>query len=93
MAQIGLSPDEELQIKTICEYLFFDQYKDYVTYNRFEQCFQPLFNNVEISIDQVFKSIVGPKKKYLNYPRFINSYLNYKNNESVCYLYNYQHIQ
>ena len=83
MAQIGLSPDEELQIKTICEYLFFDQYKDYVTYNRFEQCFQPLFNNVEISIDQVFKSIVGPKKKYLNYPRFINSYLNYKNNQET----------
>ena len=44
MTNLGLSPEEENQLKTISEYLFFDQFKDFVTYNRFEQCFQPLFN-------------------------------------------------
>ena len=80
MSKLGLSPEEDLNLKTIAEYLFFDEYKDYVTYNRFEQCFQPLFNDIKISIDKVFKSIVGEKKKYLNYPRLVHSYLEYKNN-------------
>ena len=80
MNKLGLTPEEELNLKTISEYLFFDEYKEYVTYNRFEQCFQPLFNNIEISIDKVFKSIIGEKKKYLNYPRLVNAYLEYKNN-------------
>ena len=81
MSQLGLSPEEEIQLKTICEYLFFDQFKDYVTYNRFEQCFQPLFNNISISMDKVFKSISGEKKKYINYQRLINSFLLYKDND------------
>ena len=81
MTNLGLSPEEENQLKTISEYLFFDQFKDFVTYNRFEQCFQPLFNNIPISIDKVFKSICGEKKKYINYQRFVNSYLLYKNND------------
>ena len=81
MSNLGLNPEEENKLKTITEYLFFDEFKDYVTYNRFEQCFQPLFNNVQISIDKVFKSIVGEKKKYINYPRFVNAYLLYKNND------------
>ena len=81
MAKLGLSPEEENQLKTISEYLFFDEFKDFVTYNRFEQCFQPLFNNVPISIDKVFKSICGEKKKYLNYQRLVKSYLLYKNKD------------
>ena len=85
MSKLGLSPEEELKLKTICEYLFFDEYKDYVTYNRFEQCFQPLFNNIKISIDKVFKTIVGEKKKYLNYPRLVNAYLQYmQNSQSIA---------
>ena len=81
MSKLGLSPEEEIQIKTICEYLFFDEFKDYVSYNRFEQCFQPLFNNIQISMDKVFKSICGEKKKYINYQRLINAYLLYKGND------------
>ena len=81
MTNLGLSPEEENQLKTISEYLFFDQFKDFVTYNRFEQCFQPLFNNIPISMDKVFKSICGEKKKYLNYQRLVKSYLLYKNND------------
>ena len=81
MSKLGLTPEEETKLKTICEYLFFDQYKEHVTYNRFEQCFQPLFNNIKISIYEVFKNIVGPKRKYLNYSRFVNSYLLWKVND------------
>ena len=81
MSKLGLSPEEENQLKTISEYLFFDQFKEFVTYNRFEQCFQPLFNNVQISIDKVFKNICGEKKKYLNYQRLVNSYILYKKND------------
>ena len=43
--------------------------------------FQPLFNNAQISIDTVFKSISGEKKKYIIYPRFVNAYILYKNND------------
>ena len=81
MDKLGLTQEEENQLKTICEYLFLDQYNDFVNYNRFEQCFQPLFNNISISIFQVFKSIVGEKKKYINYPRFVNSFLLFKSND------------
>ena len=81
MSKLGLSPEEENQLKTISEYLFFDQFKDYVTYNRFEQCFQPLFNNIPISMDKVFKSICGEKKKYINYQRLVKSYLLFKSND------------
>ena len=80
MSKLGLTPEEENKLKTISEYLFFDQFKDFTTYTRFEQCFQPLFNNIQISMDKVFKSICGEKKKYINYPRLLNAYLLYKNN-------------
>ena len=66
MEKLGLTKEEENELKTINEYLFLDQFNDYATYNRFEQCFQPLFNNIPISIDKVFKSIAGEKKKYIN---------------------------
>ena len=81
MSKLGLTPEEENKLKTISEYLFFDQFKDFTTYTRFEQCFQPLFNNIQISMDKVFKSICGEKKKYINYPRLLNAYLLYKNND------------
>ena len=63
MSKIGLTPEEESNLKTICEYLFFDQFSEYATYPRFEQCFQPLFNSISLSIDKVFKEISGEKKK------------------------------
>jgi hypothetical protein len=63
MAQINISENEFNKIKTICEFLFFDQYQDTATFPRFEQCFQPLFNNISISMETVFKDICGEKKK------------------------------
>ena len=72
--------DDQLKIKTLCDFLFFDQFHDTATFPRFEQCFQPLFNNIKnISMETVFKDICGPKKKYITYKRFAKAYLNHKN--------------
>ena len=92
MSKLGLSSDEEEILKTICEYLFFDQYTYSATFQRFEQCFQPLFisntnleknnksNSSIISTETIFKEICGPKKKYITSKRILKSYLEYKNN-------------
>ena len=72
MSKIGLTSEEEETLKTICEYLFFDQYTNSATFQRFEQCFQPLIiyqnknqksNSPKISMDAIFKEICGPKNK------------------------------
>ena len=73
-----LNEIEEMQLKTICEYLFFDQFKDYASFPRFEKCFQPLFNSTNITLDSVYKEICGPKKKYINYPRMLSAFKKYK---------------
>ena len=52
---MNLNEVEEIQLKTICEYLFFDQFKDYASFPRFEQCFKPLFNSTNITLDSVYK--------------------------------------
>ena len=79
MSELGLNSEEEESIKTICEYLFFDQYSNSVSFERFEKCLQPLFaSKNSFSMDEIFKQICGPKKKYITYHRFLKSYLNYK---------------
>ena len=77
--KLGLTEEEEISINTICEYLFFDQYKKYSSFIRFERCFQPLFSNDQkFDSETVFKELCGTKKKYLNYKRFVSAYLKYK---------------
>ena len=74
---------EYMQIKTICEFLFFDQYTETASFTRFEKCFQPLFNNIDnISFLKIFKDISGAKKKYITYKRFIKAFLLYKQHKS-----------
>ena len=80
---LGLSQLEEVQLKTICEYLFFDQFREYASFPRFEQCFQPLFNEANLPLDSIYKEICGPKKKYINYPRLVNAYLKYKSQHNI----------
>ena len=72
-----------MKIKTLCDFLFFDQFQETATFLRFEQCFQPLFNNVKISIQTVFKDICGPKKKYITYKRFAKAYRNHINGNDI----------
>ena len=69
----------QIKIKTICEFLFIDRFQDTATFPRFEKCFQPLFNNKNISMLKVFKEICGPKKKYITYKRLSKAYLNHLN--------------
>ena len=77
--KLGLSEIELNKIITICEYLFFDQFSEMATYSRFERCFQPLFSQESnLELDKIFQEICGPKKKYLNFKRFVSSFLKYK---------------
>ena len=81
--KLGLSEEEQIKINTICDYLFFDQFSETATYLRFERCFQPLFSEEDnIELDDLFQEICGYKKKYLNYKRFLSSYLKYKENKT-----------
>ena len=79
--KLGSNEVEDIQLKTICEYLFFDQFKDYASFPRFEKCFQPLFNSTNISLDSVFKEICGTKRKYINYPRIVSAFQKYKSGQ------------
>ena len=49
------------------------------TFQRFEQCFGPLVQSLNISLSKVYKEICGEKKKYITFRRLISSYLKYKN--------------
>ena len=71
--------DIEIKIKTICEFLFIDRFQETASFPRFEMCFQPLFNNKNISMLKIFKEICGPKKKYITYKRFGKAFLNHLN--------------
>ena len=83
MEEEEIYDDEELlKIKTICDFLFFDRYQENATFLRFEKCFQPLFNNINISMEKVFKEICGYKKKYITFKRFAKAYLSYINNKA-----------
>ena len=77
--KLGLSKEEQEKINMICEYLLFDQFTEVATFLRFERCFQPLFRDEDnLDLENLFKELCGPKKKYLNYKRFVSSYLKYK---------------
>ena len=81
--KLGLSQEEDKKIKLICEYLFFDQFTEVATYRRFERCFQPLLSDEpDLDLENLFKELCGPKRKYLNYKRFVNSYLKYKEDKA-----------
>ena len=82
MKKLDSKYEDQIRIKTLCEFLFSDQFGQTATFNRFELCFKPLFNNIEISLDEVFKYICGRKKKYITYKRFAKAYLEFTN--GIC---------
>ena len=80
MKKLDSNIKDQTRIKTLCEFLFSNQFEQTATFNRFELCFKPLFNNIDnISFDAVFKYICGPKKKYITYKRFAKAYLEFIN--------------
>ena len=77
----GLTTKEAINLKTLCEFLFYDNYQYWATFSRFEKCFQPLFNNININLYEVFTGIAGKQKKYITYKRFLRAFLKYKKKE------------
>ena len=80
MLKINLTQEELNKLKTVCDYLFFDQYKENSTFSNFEKCFAFLVYGKKISLEKVFKEICGDKRKYITFPRMLKAYLLYKNN-------------
>ena len=83
-----LNPEDDLKLKTICEYLFFDHLKNEASYPRFEQCFQPLFSNSEISMLSIFSEIAGEKRKYITFPRLVKAYQNRTQSNNLNFFFN-----
>ncbi|MCQ2819532.1 MAG: C2 family cysteine protease, partial [archaeon] len=78
----NLTQKELDQLKVIADFLFFDEYQNKASYPQFEKTFGMFFKEAEIYLENVFKELCGPKKKYLTFPRLIRAYLDYKNNKS-----------
>ena len=79
----SIEEKELTNIKTVCEYLFFDQFKDTASFQGFERAFSCLFPKTNIEFDKVFKEICGDKKKYITFRRFVRTYINYKKKEGI----------
>jgi hypothetical protein len=82
-----IKADEEEKLRTICEFLFFDHLKNEATFPRFEQCFQPLFPDTDISMLSIFTEIAGEKRKYITFPRFVNAYKNRSKSKNLNFFY------
>ena len=80
---IKINEEDQIIIKTICDFLFYDQYGESASFSRFERCFQPLFNNISISLEKVFIEICGKNKKYITYKRFAKAYIDYLNTKNL----------
>ena len=78
-----IKSEEDLKLRTLCEFLFFDHLKNEATFPRFEQCFQPLFPDSELSMLAVFTEITGEKRKYITFPRFVNSFKNRNSSQNL----------
>ena len=70
-----LTDNDINKIRTICEFIFFDQFKDSCTYESFEKLFSLCFIGDDISLNKVFIEIIGEKRKYLTFPRLIRAYM------------------
>ncbi len=86
---LKISPEYFEKIKIICDFLFFDQYKDMASFPRFEECFGTLTTGKETDLTEVFKQIVGERKKYITFRRMIKAYINWKKKISENYSFNY----
>ena len=82
-----LNPEEDLKLKTICEFLFFDRLKNEAPFPRFEQCFQPLFTDTNISMLSIFTLIAGEKRKYITFPRLIKAYQNRSSSKDLNFFF------
>ena len=64
--KIALDEKDFTKIKVLCDFLFFDQYKNSASFPRFQHAFAPLVKNTEIDLFEAFKKLCGEKKKIFN---------------------------
>ena len=81
MPQIDIPENILDKLRILCDFLFFDQYKDMATFPRFEECFSVITKEMNINLENVFKDLCGEKRKYITFRRFIKGYLKYTKNE------------
>ena len=82
-----MKQDDDIKLRTVCEFLFFDHLKNEATFPRFEQCFQPLFPEHEFSILSLFTEIAGEKRKYITFPRFVKAYQNRNKSQNLQFFF------
>ena len=82
-----IKTEEDEKLRTLCEFLFFDHLKNEATFPRFEQCFQPLFPDTDMSMLSIFTEIAGEKRKYITFPRFVNAYKNRAKSRNLNYFF------
>ena len=82
-----IKTEEDEKLRTLCEFLFFDHLKNEATFPRFEQCFQPLFPDSDISMLSIFTEITGEKRKYITFPRFVNAYKDRAKSKNLNYFF------
>ena len=83
MTQLDIPENTLDKLRVLCDFLFFDQYKDMATFPRFEECFSGITKEMNLKLENVFKDLCGEKRKYITFRRFLKGYLNYiKNNVS-----------
>ena len=79
MSSIDITEEEFEKVKTLSDFVFFDEYQNKASYPQFEKTFGAFLNSEEISLEKAFKDIVGPKKKFITLRRMINAYMQSKN--------------
>jgi hypothetical protein len=82
-----MKQDDDIKLRTVCEFLFFDHLKNEATFPRFEQCFQPLFPEHEFSMLSLFTEIAGEKRKYITFPRFVKAYQNRNKSQNLQFFF------
>ena len=82
---LNLTVGELNKLQVLCDFIFFDQYKDMASFPRFEECIGGFFKDkdsedLNINLEEVYKNLCGKKRKYLTFRRLIKAYLKCKEN-------------
>ncbi|MCQ2820483.1 MAG: hypothetical protein MJ252_24735, partial [archaeon] len=76
--KISITQKDLDQMKVLADYTFFDEYQNKCSFPQFEKSLALFFKPDDLSLEEVFKELCGPKKKYLTFPRLLNAFNTYK---------------
>ena len=77
-AQVSINQRELDQLKVLADYTFFDEYQNKCSFPQFEKSLALFFKPEDLSLEEVFKDLCGPKKKYLTFPRLLRAFNTWK---------------